>query len=130
MEDVYSTMPPAALTSILEVPRIPRGSAAELPPGGAPRRGYSRLWINYIHLVARGPDRTRYFLIPGTIDVQLSAACLHLLSRTAGASTGAWFAHSKFRPSEKSLEADRFRDRLRRETLSRRRLRPWVKGLD
>ncbi|MFI4992086.1 MAG: c-type cytochrome [Solirubrobacterales bacterium] len=74
------TAPPVALTSILEVLQRPRSSAAELPPGGVPGLGYSVLWVNYVHLLATGPDRTRYFLIPGIRDVQLSAACLHSLS--------------------------------------------------
>jgi hypothetical protein len=73
------TTPPAALTSILEVLRRARSSAAELPPGGVPF-GYSALWVNYIHLLATGPAQTRFFLIPGIIDAQLSAACLHSLS--------------------------------------------------
>jgi hypothetical protein len=73
------TTPPVALTSILEVLRRPRSSAAELPPGGVPF-GYSVLWVNYVHLLATGPDQTRYFLTPGIIDAQLSAACLHSLS--------------------------------------------------
>jgi len=77
---LLSTAPPAALTSILEVLQHPRSSAAELPPGGAPQLGYSVLWVNYIHLLASGPDGTRYFLIPGIRDVQLSTACLHSLS--------------------------------------------------
>lgn len=77
---LLSTAPPAALTSILEVLQRLRSSAAELPPGGVPRLGYSVLWVNYVHLLATGPDRTRYFLIPGIRDVQLSAACLHSLS--------------------------------------------------
>lgn len=72
--------PPAALTSILEVLQRPRSGAAELPPGGAPQLGYSVLWVNYIHLLGAGPDQTRYFLIPGIRDTQLSTACLHLLS--------------------------------------------------
>jgi hypothetical protein len=71
--------PPVALSSILEVLRRPRSSAAELPPGGVPF-GYSVLWVNYVHLLATGPDQTRYFLIPGIIDAQLSASCLHSLS--------------------------------------------------
>jgi hypothetical protein len=71
--------PPVALASILEVLRRARSSAAELPPGGVPF-GYSVLWVNYVHLLATGPDQTRYFLIPGIIDAQLSAACLHSLS--------------------------------------------------
>ena len=74
------TTPPVALSSILEVLQRPRSSAAELPPGGVPRLGYSVLWFNYIHFLASGPDQTRYFLIPGIIGVQLSAACLHSLS--------------------------------------------------
>jgi hypothetical protein len=73
------TTPPVALTSILEVLRRPRSSAAELPPGGVPF-GYSVLWVNYVHLLATVPDQTRYFLLPGIIDAQLSAACLHSLS--------------------------------------------------
>lgn len=73
------TSPPVALSSILEVLRRARSSAAELPPGGVPF-GYSVLWVNYVHLLATGPDQTRYFLIPGIIDAQLSAACLHSLS--------------------------------------------------
>ncbi len=73
------TTPPVALTSILEVLRRARSSAAELPPGGVPF-GYSALWVNYIHLLATGPRQTRFFLIPGMIDAQLSAACLHSLS--------------------------------------------------
>ena len=77
---LLSTAPPAALTSILEVLQRPRNSATELPPGGAPQLGYSVLWINYIRLLASGPDGTRYFLIPGIRDVQLSATCLHSLS--------------------------------------------------
>lgn len=77
---LLSTAPPTALASILEVLQRPRSSAAELPPGGAPQLGYSVLWVNYIHLLASGPDGTRYFLIPGIIDVQLPAACLHSLS--------------------------------------------------
>ena len=77
---LLSTAPPAALTSILEVLQHPRSSAAELPPGGAPQLDYSVLWVNYIHLLASGPDGTRYFLIPGIRDVQLSTACLHSLS--------------------------------------------------
>ncbi len=77
---LLSTTPPVALSSILEVLRHPRSSAAELPPGGVPRLGYSVLWFNYVHLLAMGPNRTSYFLIPGIIDVQLSAACLHSLS--------------------------------------------------
>jgi mono/diheme cytochrome c family protein len=74
------TTPPVALTSILEVLQRPRSSAAELPPGGVPQLGYSVLWVNYVHLLATGPDQTRYFLIPGIRDMQLSAACLHSLS--------------------------------------------------
>jgi Cytochrome C oxidase, cbb3-type, subunit III len=77
---LLSTAPPAALTSILEVLRRPRNSAAELPPGGAPQIGYSVLWVNYIRLLASGPDGTRYFLIPGIRDVQVSTACVHSLS--------------------------------------------------
>jgi hypothetical protein len=73
------TTPPVALSSILEVLRRPRSSAAELPPSGVPF-GYSVLWVNYVHLLATGPGQTRYFLIPGIIDAQLSAACLHSLS--------------------------------------------------
>jgi hypothetical protein len=73
------TTPPVALSSILEVLRRPRSGAAELPPGGVPF-GYSVLWVNYVHLLTTGPDQTRYFLIPGIIDAQLSAACLHSLS--------------------------------------------------
>ena len=74
------TTPPVALSSILEVLRRPRSSAAELPPGGVPLFGYSVLWVDYVHLLATGSDQTRYFLLPGIIDAQLSAACLHSLS--------------------------------------------------
>jgi hypothetical protein len=76
---LLSTTPPAALTSILEVLRRARSSAAELPPGGVPRFGYSALWVNYVHLLATGPGQTRYFLIPGIVDERLSAACMHTL---------------------------------------------------
>jgi hypothetical protein len=73
------TPPPVALTSILEVFRRARSGAAELPPGGVPF-GYSAVWVNFVHLLATGPDKAHYFLIPGIIDAQLSAACLHSLS--------------------------------------------------
>jgi hypothetical protein len=74
------TTPPVAFTSILEVLRHAGSSAGELPPGGVSRLGYSALWVNYVHLLATGPDQTRYFLIPGIIDAQLSATCLHSLA--------------------------------------------------
>lgn len=72
--------PPVALSSILGVLRRPRTSVSELPPGGAPLLGYSVLWVNYIHLLATGPDQTRYFLTPGIIDIHISAECLRSLS--------------------------------------------------
>lgn len=73
------TKPPAALGSILEVLRRPRTSAAELPPGGIPRFGYSVVWFNYVHFLTRGPDQTRYYLIPGIKSMQLPASCLRSL---------------------------------------------------
>ena len=54
-----------------------------LPPGGIPRSGYSVVWFNYVRALGTGPDRTRYFLIPGVEDVRLPAACLRSLSPSA-----------------------------------------------
>jgi len=71
--------PPTELSSILEVLRRPRSSVAELPPGGIPRFGYSLVWFNYVHLVASGPDQTRYFLIPAIRRLQLPTACVRSL---------------------------------------------------
>lgn len=80
---LLSTAPPAALSSILEVLRRPRSSSVELPPGWIPRLGYSVVWFDYVHFLASGPDRTRYYLIPGIEDVHLPVACLRLLSPSA-----------------------------------------------
>ena len=80
---LLSTAPPVALSSILEVLRRPRSSSDELPPGGIPQLGYSVVWFNYVHFLASGPDRTRYYLILGIEDVQLPAVCLRLLSPSA-----------------------------------------------
>lgn len=80
---LLSTVPPVALSSILEVLRRPRSSSVELPPGGIPRLGYSVVWFNYVQFLASGPDRTRYYLIPGIEDAHLPTACLRLLSPSA-----------------------------------------------
>ena len=74
------TAPPAALTSILEVLRHPARNADQLPAGAIPP-GYSVLWNDYVRLLAAGPDRIRYFLIPG-IDT-VPSACVSLLPPSA-----------------------------------------------
>jgi hypothetical protein len=69
--------------SILEVLRNQQSATNMLPPGGIPRSGYSVVWLNYVRSLGAGPDRTRYFLIPGIEDVRLPASCLRSLSPPA-----------------------------------------------
>jgi hypothetical protein len=66
--------------STLEVLRNPQSATTTLPPGGIPRSGYSVVWFNYVRSLGAGPNRTRYFLIPGIEDVRLPASCLRSLS--------------------------------------------------
>jgi mono/diheme cytochrome c family protein len=67
------TVPPVALTSILEV----------LPARGTPGPEYSVVWIDYVRFLAAGPGQTRFFLIPGIFGLRLSAACLRSLPPSA-----------------------------------------------
>lgn len=72
-------VPPAGLMSILAVLRRP-ASASDVLPKGAMPTGYSSLWIRYVRYLATGPDRTRYFLIPGIFTDPVPRACRSTLS--------------------------------------------------
>jgi Cytochrome c len=75
-----SSLPPGALTSILEVLRRPASSGDRLPAQLGLRFGYTGVWVGYVRLLASGPDATSYFLVPGVDALRLPSACLRELS--------------------------------------------------
>lgn len=70
------TSPPRAFISMFEVMRHRTTSADELPKGALVENGYSEIWIDYVRLLAVGPGRTRYFLVPGIAPSLTPTPCV------------------------------------------------------
>jgi len=106
--------PPAVLSSLLELLRLPATNPTEAPPRAIPASEYSALWINHIRRVGEAPRGTLYYAIASR--VALPAICARELR---GGRRG---AYEKLRREEQAgsliLEAIGSRSLLARGTFT------------